>query len=122
MSEVTLGGTPIGVLTSFNIEDTRITRRIHEMAQRTTDLVPAGKQTYTATITKLWLHPKLRPLPWGTRNPPVHVLRQWWVHHLGKTNRSFKRTRLASIRRLWRERRAIPVTVTATIEKNRSLE
>ena len=96
------GTSQIGVLTSFTPSDRPVTRI------KTLDVPPegydfgSGQQTYTATIKSFWLHPKLRPLPLGQRNPPIHVLRQWWVWHLGRTNRSFKRTRLAAVRRLWR--------------------
>jgi len=99
---ISIGDVPIGKLTSFTLAKTSIPVRTIDIPTEGIELWPAGRQTYTVTLTKSWLHPKLRPLPWGTRNPPVHVLRQWWVWHLGKTNRSFKRTRLAQVRRLWR--------------------
>jgi hypothetical protein len=35
------------------------------------------------------------------RNPSIGELRRWWVS-LGRTNRSFKRTRLGAIRAEWR--------------------
>jgi len=38
----------------------------------------------------------------GRLNPPIPVLRHWWTGWLGRTNKSFKRTRLADIRRKWR--------------------
>ena len=95
---------PIGVLTSFTpTAHDREIQRVLELKLPPEGLRFDQPNTYTAKITKMWLHPSLRPLPWGTRNPPPEVLRAWWVYHLGKTNRSFKRTRLSQIRRLWRE-------------------
>ena len=104
---VTIEGVAIGTLTSFTATDVayhfarrRMFKHYRNELERTYKMT--GRQTYTATITKMWLHPRFRPLPWTKRNPPIEALRWWWVHHLGKTNRSFKRTRLAAIRRLWR--------------------
>ena len=50
-------------------------------------------------------HARYRALPWHKRNPKVQELRWWWVHHLGKSVRSFKRTRLGQVRRRWRASR-----------------
>jgi len=44
----------------------------------------------------------IAPIKLGPRNPAIHALRWWWTMLMGRSNRTFKRTRLGAIRAEWR--------------------
>lgn len=100
---VKVEGERVGVLQSFELGDREVSALRELGAPR--DYVIPLKSSFTLPIKNLWVHPSLvMPLPFGKRNPPLWVLRRWWRWRLFKSNRSFKRTRIAQVRQMWRER------------------